>query len=196
MACLQPNITSLAHGRESCSCPWSSPDLPSLCWRGQPSPKRQLVSMGSPWEGLGAGPGTCAPKLVESVGLLGKGWRDSFSGSLLCVWMLIYLPVCHFTLQDCWSGNGWLVGVNGCPQWFKPNNRLIGELFPAQPWHLPCCSSGPLPRKCWCDAVLTTWSRFSSQPTAKDVPVTSCYKALLCPKSELFSGIQPYNSLN
>lgn len=106
--------------------PLEQPCQPSLCWRGQPSSKRQLVSMGLTLRGAGMlvlVPALLSWWTVQWERLLGKGWRDSFSGFLLWVWMLSYLPICHFTLQDCCSGNGWLVGVNGCLQWFRLNYK-------------------------------------------------------------------------
>lgn len=113
----------------------------------------------------------------DSVELFGKGWRDSFSGSLW-VWMLSSLPVSHFTSQGCWWGNGWLVGVNGCPQWF---NQMI---FPFEnsfqlSISLLLLLTTPWKVLAWHSADFT-WSHFSSQSTAKNVPVT-CLKLWCAP---------------
>lgn len=117
-------------------------------------------------------PGTWATGLLGGVGISGKA-AGFLSLVPCCAFGWTVTHVCHFMLQDCYSGSGWHVSISRCLHLFKPIDTPIWERFPAHFLHLPCRFSRP------CAQGVLVWSgaeptrrQLSFQPNVKEVPVT------------------------
>lgn len=76
-----------------------------------PGARRSLCPWGlAPRKARRLDPGTWATELVGRVGVWGRA-AGFLSGPVLWIWVGSYPPVCHFILQDCWSGSEWHVSV-------------------------------------------------------------------------------------